>query len=115
MLYILFPGNIVCPIVSRLLITQYGWRGSILITSALTLHVAIAALFLQPETSKAKQVDSDDPKKGSAKHSLIDEKEMKLFENGGTTKTTFEHHVVQTKLTTRGLFSRYEKLKIKIE
>ena len=42
------------PIINQILIAEYGWRGGILITSAITMNIAIAAFFMHNKSNNPK-------------------------------------------------------------
>ncbi len=47
-------GNMVYPWLSRSLMMTYGWRGSLLITSAITLNICIPAALMRPTVQNRK-------------------------------------------------------------
>ncbi|XP_022089922.1 monocarboxylate transporter 5-like isoform X2 [Acanthaster planci] len=75
-------GQLVLPPFFQYLIDHYGWKGSLMITSALTFHVAVAgALMRPPRIAK--------PKKPSRKSTgRTAEDEAKAEENGNNIEST---------------------------
>ena len=47
-------GNMVYPWLSRSLMMTYGWRGSLLITSAITLNICVPATLMRPTVQNMK-------------------------------------------------------------
>ena len=54
-------GNICFPWITSYLIDSYSWRGALLVTSAITLHICVAAMFIfKPSNSQAKSEIADE-------------------------------------------------------
>ena len=55
-------GTVVMPLVGKLLINKYGWRGALLITAALTLHICFYGFIMRlfETTAACKNLDRED-------------------------------------------------------
>ena len=53
-------GNLVYPFIIPPLADHFGWRGSLLICSAMYLHTCVVAMFIKPQFTKSDNVNTKD-------------------------------------------------------